>query len=187
MTPYCVQLLHLLRRIPSQTSVSLARRDRPQITPTMTEGKSRHSLQSLGPVHPPKVECQAIKPSIARHVNIRVADPRDHDTPAILHEPRSYNATEARGGAAVLVSGAGGGVSGPASRTNTKISTLVFSFQHSNAIQAYTRLWQTNWRFCSRSRVSGWTTANQRAQSTVQRTCAPRLTTWQTTTGHRDT
>lgn len=74
----------------------------------------RHPLQSLGPVHPPQVERQAIKPSIARHVNIQVSDPLDHEAPAILHEPRSYNATEARGAAVVLVSGAGGGVSGPA-------------------------------------------------------------------------
>ncbi|GIK07371.1 hypothetical protein Aspvir_003033 [Aspergillus viridinutans] len=72
-----------------------------------------HSLHSLGPVHPPKVETRAIKPSIARHVNIRVNDPLDHDAPAILHEPRSYSAVEAKQSAVVLVSGAGGGVSGP--------------------------------------------------------------------------
>ncbi|KAJ5626128.1 hypothetical protein N7510_002437 [Penicillium lagena] len=78
----------------------------------MTEVQ-RHLRQSLGPLHPPQVERQAIKPSIARHVNIQVSDPLDHEAPAILHEPRSYNATEARGAAVVLVSGAGGGVSGP--------------------------------------------------------------------------
>ncbi|KAF7180894.1 hypothetical protein CNMCM7691_000023 [Aspergillus felis] len=72
-----------------------------------------HTLHSLGPVHPPKVEKRAIKPSIARHVNIRVNDPLDHDAPAILHEPRSYSAVEAKESAVVLVSGAGGGVSGP--------------------------------------------------------------------------
>ncbi|EAW20162.1 uncharacterized protein NFIA_097910 [Aspergillus fischeri NRRL 181] len=74
-----------------------------------------HTLSALGPVHPPKVEKRAIKPSIARHVNIRVNDPLDHDAPAILHEPRSYNVNESKGSAVVLVSGAGGGVSGPGS------------------------------------------------------------------------
>jgi pimeloyl-ACP methyl ester carboxylesterase len=73
-----------------------------------------HGLHNLGPVHPPKVERRAIKPAIARNVTIRVQDPLDHDAPAILHEPRSYNLTEAKGAAVVLVSGAGGGVSGPA-------------------------------------------------------------------------
>lgn len=71
-------------------------------------------LHSLGPVHPPRVEKRAIKPSLARHVNIRVKDPLDHDAPAILHEPRSYNYNESKGAAVVLISGAGGGVSGPA-------------------------------------------------------------------------
>jgi hypothetical protein len=74
-----------------------------------------HTLPTLGPLHPPKVEKRAIKPSIARHVNIRVNDPLDHDAPAILHEPRSYNFNESKGSAVVLVSGAGGGVSGPGS------------------------------------------------------------------------
>ncbi|KAH1547066.1 hypothetical protein LV164_007529 [Aspergillus fumigatus] len=74
-----------------------------------------HSPLTLRPVHPPKVEKRAIKPSIARHVNIRVNDPLDHDAPAILHEPRSYNFNESKGSAVVLVSGAGGGVSGPGS------------------------------------------------------------------------
>lgn len=73
-----------------------------------------HSLHNLGPVHPPKVEKRAIKPSLARHVTIRVQDPLDHDAPAILHEPRSYSSSEAKEAAVVLVSGAGGGVSGPA-------------------------------------------------------------------------
>lgn len=71
-------------------------------------------LHSLGPVHPPRVEKSAVKPSIARHVDIRVSDPLDHDAPAILHEPRDYSATESKGAAVVLISGAGGGVSGPA-------------------------------------------------------------------------
>ncbi|GFF38949.1 hypothetical protein IFM51744_03965 [Aspergillus udagawae] len=63
-----------------------------------------HSLHSPGPVHPPKIEKKAIKPSIARHVNIRVKDPLGHDAPAILHEPRSYNVTEAKEWAVALAS-----------------------------------------------------------------------------------
>ncbi|KAH3547370.1 hypothetical protein KXW20_006147 [Aspergillus fumigatus] len=62
-----------------------------------------HSPLTLRPVHPPKVEKRATKPSIARHVNIRVNDPLDHDAPAILHEPRSYNFNESKGSAVVLV------------------------------------------------------------------------------------
>ena len=73
-----------------------------------------HPLKSLGPVHPPRVETHAIKPSIARHIKITVSDPLDHEAPAILHEPRSYKASEGKQTAAVLISGAGGGVSGPA-------------------------------------------------------------------------
>lgn len=74
----------------------------------------RHPLHSLGPIHPPKVDKSAIKPSVARQINIRVKDPLDHYAPAILHEPRNYNAGDSNGSAVVLVSGAGGGVSGPA-------------------------------------------------------------------------
>ena len=74
----------------------------------------RHPLQSLGPIHPPKVDKNAIKPSVARPINIRVKDPLDHYAPAIIHEPRNYSAEGSNGSAVVLVSGAGGGVSGPA-------------------------------------------------------------------------
>lgn len=73
----------------------------------------RHTAQNLGPIHPPKVDKRAIKPSLARHVKVPVKDPLDHEAPAILHEPRSYNAMQANGVAVILVSGAGGGVSGP--------------------------------------------------------------------------
>lgn len=76
----------------------------------------RHSLQDLGPVHPPLVEKNAIQPSPARRVEIRVKDPLDHSAPAILHEPpRTSRPEEAKSSSAVImVSGAGGGVSGPA-------------------------------------------------------------------------
>lgn len=70
-------------------------------------------LGELGPIHPPKVAQSAVKPSIARPVGIKVFDPLDHEAPAILHEPKSYNAQEANYSAVVLISGAGGGVSGP--------------------------------------------------------------------------
>lgn len=71
-------------------------------------------LQHPGPIHPPKVAQSAIKPSVARPIRIRVIDPLDHEAPAILHEPRSYSAREANEAAAILISGAGGGTSGPA-------------------------------------------------------------------------
>ncbi|ODM19755.1 hypothetical protein SI65_04741 [Aspergillus cristatus] len=74
----------------------------------------RHPLHSLGPIHPPKVDKSAIKPSVARKINIRVKDPLDHAAPAILHEPHKYSVDDANASAVVLVSGAGGGVSGPA-------------------------------------------------------------------------
>lgn len=74
----------------------------------------RHSLQDLGPVHPPGVEKNAVKPSTARRIKIRVKDPLDHSAPAILHEPRTYSPDEAKSSAVIMVSGAGGGVSGPA-------------------------------------------------------------------------
>lgn len=78
----------------------------------MTTAKP-HTLQSLAPLHPPKADKRAVKPSLARHIEIPVRDPLDHQAPGIIHEPRSYNVTQASGAAAVLVSGAGGGVSGP--------------------------------------------------------------------------
>lgn len=74
----------------------------------------RHPVSSLGPIHPPKVEKSAVKPSVAKRINIRVKDPLDHYAPAILHEPRKYSMEEANASAVILVSGAGGGVSGPA-------------------------------------------------------------------------
>ncbi|OJJ46091.1 hypothetical protein ASPZODRAFT_133076 [Penicilliopsis zonata CBS 506.65] len=55
----------------------------------------RRSIPTLGPLHPPNVEKHAVKPSIARHVQIRVSDPLDHSVQAILHEPHSYNAMQA--------------------------------------------------------------------------------------------
>lgn len=84
-----------------------------------------HPPQTLGPIHPAKVEKSAIKPSIARSITIRVRDPLDHDAPAILHEPRSYNAVQANGSAVVLISGAGGGVSGPAGMVCPLFNCLV--------------------------------------------------------------
>ena len=79
----------------------------------------RHPFHSLGPIHPPKVDKSVIKPSLARKINIRVKDPLDHAAPAILHEPRKYSIDDANASAVVLVSGAGGGVSGPAGKLYT--------------------------------------------------------------------
>lgn len=76
----------------------------------------QHNLKSLGPLHPPRVEPHTIKPSLASHIEIPVMDPLDHHAPAILHEPRSYKSAEAKWSGVVLISGAGGGVSGPAGR-----------------------------------------------------------------------
>ncbi|CRG92036.1 hypothetical protein PISL3812_09091 [Talaromyces islandicus] len=71
-------------------------------------------LPNPGPIHPARVDKRAIKPSIARPVRIAVHDPRDHEAPAILHQPKRYTAQDAKSAAVILVSGAGGGVSGPA-------------------------------------------------------------------------
>lgn len=80
----------------------------------MPDYQPNHSPSTLGPFHPPKVSRQAIKPSIARRITIKVTDPLNHSAPAILHEPRSETTTTRPPSAVILVSGAGGGVSGPA-------------------------------------------------------------------------
>jgi hypothetical protein len=72
----------------------------------------RHSLKALGPMHPPRVT-QLGKTAKAMPVKIRVKDPLDHYAPAILHKPPDFDASRAKGAAVVLISGAGGGVSGP--------------------------------------------------------------------------
>ncbi|KAL4863468.1 hypothetical protein BDV12DRAFT_26881 [Aspergillus spectabilis] len=74
---------------------------------------SQHSLSSLGPVHPPKVAGVRAEQVLAKHVKIEVRDPLDHEAPAILHEPYDYDPAEAKNAAVILISGAGGGVSGP--------------------------------------------------------------------------
>jgi hypothetical protein len=77
-------------------------------------GTSTERLQHPGPIHPARIEKSAIKPAIAHQVRIRVHDPLDHEVGAVVHEPRSYNVTKSNAAAVVLISGAGGGVSGPA-------------------------------------------------------------------------
>ncbi|KAL4932557.1 uncharacterized protein BDV17DRAFT_288070 [Aspergillus undulatus] len=72
-----------------------------------------HPLSTLGPFHPPKLGKIRAKEVIAKHVKIEVHDPLDHEAPAILHEPRNYSPTEVNNSAVILISGAGGGVSGP--------------------------------------------------------------------------
>ncbi|KAJ5887339.1 hypothetical protein N7504_011386 [Penicillium tannophilum] len=82
-------------------------------------GKKPHTLKNIGPMHPPQVDPSTPKLCIANKVNIKVSDPHDHYAPAIIHEPpiiyevQSYGQADKRTSAVVLVSGAGGGVSGP--------------------------------------------------------------------------
>lgn len=82
-------------------------------------------LSHPGPIHPAKVDKYAVKPSIARPVRIAVFDPRDHEAPAILHEPRQYTVEDAKASAVILISGAGGGVSGPAGMLYTYFYCLI--------------------------------------------------------------
>ncbi|KAI0369042.1 alpha/beta-hydrolase [Pilatotrama ljubarskyi] len=72
------------------------------------------AASSLRPLHPPNLARAAIQAPITRNVEIKVKDPLDHAAPAILHEPRDYDPVRAKNGAVILISGAGGGVSGPA-------------------------------------------------------------------------
>ncbi|KAL4804170.1 Alpha/Beta hydrolase protein [Aspergillus unguis] len=74
---------------------------------------AKHSLDSLGPIHPPRLGHLREKEIKAKRVKIKVHDPLDHEAPAILHEPREHDGADVNGAAVILVSGAGGGVSGP--------------------------------------------------------------------------
>ena len=80
----------------------------------MAAAAEHMKLDTAGPIHPPGGDKAAVKPSVARRIRIKVLDPLDHEAPAILHEPRSYNAKQANQAGVIMVSGAGGGVSGPA-------------------------------------------------------------------------
>ncbi|KAJ5660385.1 hypothetical protein N7507_006836 [Penicillium longicatenatum] len=86
---------------------------------TSNRGKTPHTLQNIGPMHPPQIDPSTPKLCIANKVNIKVSDPQDRYAPAIIHEPpiiyqaQSYNQADKRTSAVALVSGAGGGVSGP--------------------------------------------------------------------------
>jgi hypothetical protein len=73
---------------------------------------------TLRPLHPPNAAQSHLKRSLARNIEIPVHDPLDHAAPAILHEPTTYISSIAKGAAVVLISGAGGGVSGPAGEPN---------------------------------------------------------------------
>ncbi|KAI9376154.1 Alpha/Beta hydrolase protein [Aspergillus egyptiacus] len=72
-----------------------------------------HSPASLGPMHPPNLSAIRAKEVRARHVQITVHDPLDHEAPAILHEPKNFDSSKGKRAAVILISGAGGGVSGP--------------------------------------------------------------------------
>ncbi|KAI0916091.1 hypothetical protein AcV5_002942 [Taiwanofungus camphoratus] len=73
-----------------------------------------HSASSLRPLHSANIARSGMKPANAYRIEIKVYDPLDHAAPAILHEPLEYSAKAVLGAAVVLISGAGGGVSGPA-------------------------------------------------------------------------
>ncbi|KAL4978171.1 Alpha/Beta hydrolase protein [Aspergillus desertorum] len=72
----------------------------------------KHTPSTLGPVHPPRLGNLRVEVD-AHPVSIPVHDPVDHKAPAILHSPRNYDPAKARNAAVILISGAGGGVSGP--------------------------------------------------------------------------
>ncbi|KAL4784145.1 Alpha/Beta hydrolase protein [Aspergillus varians] len=76
-------------------------------------GLPQYPLSGLGPVHPPNLGSIRASEVHAREVQIEVHDPLDHQAPAMLYEPRDYDVDEVRNAAIVLISGAGGGVSGP--------------------------------------------------------------------------
>ena len=73
---------------------------------------SAHLAPSLEPLQPHHVQNLHAKAARSTQVEILVQDPLNHTAPAILHEPLS---SRVRGVscAVILVSGAGGGVSGP--------------------------------------------------------------------------
>jgi hypothetical protein len=104
---------------------------------SFTEGSMAATASRLpnpGPIHPAKVTRNGIKPSVARPIRLAVYDPRDHEAPAILHEPRQYTVDNAKASAVILISGAGGGVSGPAGMLYNKIRRRLsppFSFRSS--------------------------------------------------------
>lgn len=80
------------------------------------------SPSALNPLHPPRA-VQALK-AVTERINLSVKDPLDHQVPAVLHVRDDMVGGHGRGsdeggsggksdGGVVLVSGAGGGVSGP--------------------------------------------------------------------------
>lgn len=79
----------------------------------MTTSPPHHPLETLGPIHPPIIESQPTSPTRAKPIHIPVSDPLNQQAPAILHSPISTSNTTQTCGT-ILVSGAGGGVSGPA-------------------------------------------------------------------------
>jgi len=84
-----------------------------------------HSTSSLKPLLPHHIELLKSNPAHCSKVDITVKDPLDHTVPAILHEPPVKTAPEQA--AVILVSGAGGGVSGPGGiypSLATKLATL---------------------------------------------------------------
>ncbi|TFY68688.1 hypothetical protein EVJ58_g871 [Rhodofomes roseus] len=68
---------------------------------------------ALRPLHPANLAKSRLRPPLVQQVEIKVNDPLDHTAPAILHAPPESDTQKANGAAVVLISGAGGGTSGP--------------------------------------------------------------------------
>jgi hypothetical protein len=75
-----------------------------------------HALASLKPLNPPRAG--GALNSLVERVRISIPDRLDHAAPAILHL-REDAPDEKSDAAVVLVSGAGGGVSGPGGKLVT--------------------------------------------------------------------
>ena len=120
---------------------------------------THHPLSSLNPLHPPKVNnlLSTGRASNAQRVKITVKDPLDHEAPAILHTPPDFDTVRANGGyaggAAVLISGAGGGVSGPSGKIfiqnpRSMGGRSIFANAVSAHEQEYIRPSPKNWPSC---------------------------------------
>jgi hypothetical protein len=95
----------LTRNMPTP-GTSLSATSRPSTT-----AKPARLDDYLGLFHPPPKE----KSCIVKPLSIEVEDGRDGAVPGFLHLPPTLSATPASKTAAILLSGAGGGVVGPSS------------------------------------------------------------------------
>ena len=77
----------------------------------------KHTLSSHSTLHAPRAK-SSIK-AVVEPLQIQVKDPLDHYAPALLHVRSDMVQHGQSEGAVVLVSGAGGGVSGPGGKLTT--------------------------------------------------------------------